>query len=57
MLKTFFTFSLGTIFGVLLARRVHNFFQFEGVRRLAASANINKRVLLNSSPVEEQRRS
>jgi len=56
MLKTFFTFSLGTIFGVLLARRVHNFFQFEGVRRLAACANINKRVLLNSSPVEEQRR-
>jgi hypothetical protein len=55
MLKTIFTFSLGTICGILLARRAHRFFHFDGLKSLAAKSDLNKRVLVSNSAVEERR--
>ncbi|KAE9622067.1 hypothetical protein Lalb_Chr01g0021391 [Lupinus albus] len=55
MLKAFFIFSLGTMFGVMLTRRAQNLFTIEGIRRLASSTNDpNNKVLVTHSTVEQQ---
>lgn len=56
MLKAFFTFTLGTICGVLIARKVHNLFHFESLRSISPKRDLNKKILVTSSTVDEQRR-
>lgn len=54
MLRTIFTFSLGTMFGVALARRCQKKFQSEGL--LSSKNDPNKKVVVSHSTVEQQKR-
>lgn len=56
MLRAIFTFSLGTMFGVFLTRRAQNLLPYEGLRKFSPKNDVNKKVLVRHSKVEQQSR-